>query len=409
MIVLDKSLFRFRYVFGLFFAVLLILFIRNLISYIQFPNTYLAGFLPGLRPDYFLQQLTGIEFLIIVFTFLTLLLVVVFIALSFWFDRKTDRQEKQKMNAENQVIPIIISYVYQDLLFISESLLKDRMYLKASIDDAKTREVFFVTIVHFQELVEEDISGRLRDLCIEIKAIKGIEYLLRSIKDGDAILGLRVVRTLNAKEFLPYVNHYIHSKNSILRIEAILTKLRITVETDPEELFSSHPNLSPMDINRLLPEFRNQVQTPEILKRFLESKNSRINALGVILLKSKLDVSLKKSIKKLLEKKDPFLRMVIWDYLTTVAEDSDEWFFTAHYWSESNANKIKILSVLGRFTPSDIWTNFLDKVIRKEESPFKVLALEAIFKQDIERFLYYMDQSDSPIEKAYDEVINLVN
>jgi hypothetical protein len=409
MIVRNKSLFRFRYLFGLLFAVLLFLFIRNLISYLQLPNTYLAGFLPGLHPDYFLNRLSGIEFLIIDFTLLTLLLVVAFIALSFWFDRKTDRQKNQKMNAENQVIPIIIGYVYQDLLFISETLLNDRMLLKKSIDDGKTREVFFVTIVHFQDLVDEDLSGRLKNLCMELNAIKGIEYLLRSIKDGDAILGLRVVRTLNAKEFLPYVNYYIHSKNSILRIEAILTKLRITVEADPEELFSSHSNLSSMDINRLLPELINQKQTPENLKHYIESSNSRINALGVILLKSKMDVSFKKSVKKLLEKKDPFLRMVIWDYLTTVAEDSDEWFFTAHYWSESNANKIKILSALARLTPSEIWTNFLDKVIRKEESPFKVLALEAIFKQDAERFLHYMEQSDSPIEKAYDEVINLVN
>src|SRR5665647_3930752 len=114
MIVRNKSLFRFRYMFGLLFTVLILLFIRNLILYLHVPNNYLGGFLPGLHPDYFLHRLTGIEFLIIDFTLLSFLLVFTFIALSFWFDRKTDRQKKLKIKTENQLIPIILGYVYQD-------------------------------------------------------------------------------------------------------------------------------------------------------------------------------------------------------------------------------------------------------------------------------------------------------
>src|SRR5665647_393011 len=114
MIVRNKSLFRFRYMFGLLFTVLILLFIRHLIIYLQVPNNYLGGFLPGLHPDYFLHRLTGIEFLIIDFTLLSFLLVFSFIALSFWFDLKTEQQKKQIINTENQVIPIIIGYVYQD-------------------------------------------------------------------------------------------------------------------------------------------------------------------------------------------------------------------------------------------------------------------------------------------------------
>lgn len=164
-----------------------------------------------------------------------------------------------------------------------------------------------------------------------------------------------------------------------------------------------------MDINRILPEFRNHIQTIENLKHYLESSNSRINAIGVILLKDREDVQLKKPIQKLLEKKDPFLRMVVWDYLTTLAQDTDVWFFTVFYWKESPINKNKMLSAIGLMKPSDIWTNFLDKVIRTEDAPFKVLALDALFKQDIEHFLFYMDEPDSMIEIAYNEVINFVN
>ncbi|MCX6307993.1 MAG: hypothetical protein NTY32_03860, partial [Bacteroidia bacterium] len=76
---------------------------------------------------------------------------------------------------------------------------------------------------------------------------------------------------------------------------------------------------------------------------------------------------------------------------------------------ERPINKNKMLSATGRMKPSDIWTNFLDKVIRNDEEPFKVLALDALFKQDIERFLFYMDEPDGSIEIAYNEVINLVS
>jgi len=347
--------------------------------------------------------------LIIDFTLLSFLLVFTFIGLSFWFDRKTERQKEEVIKTENQVIPIIIGYVYQDLLFIAESLKKDSIFLKDSLNSNKQLEVFFRTIVHFQNLIDEDLSNSLNNLCKEVGAIKRIEYFLRSIKDGDVALGLRVVRTLKANEFLPFVNHYIHSGNPILRIEAIQTKLSITEKTDPKDLFSTHSHLSSMDINRILPEFRNHTQTTENLKHYLESNNSRINAIGVILLKERKDLELKKSIQKLLEKKDPFLRMVIWDYLTTLAQDTDIWFFTVFYWKESPNNKIKMLSAMGRMQPSDIWTSFLDKVIRNEEESFKVLALDALFKQDIERFLFYVDQTDSTIKIAYNEVINFVS
>lgn len=409
MFVRYRNLFRYRYLFGLLFTFLTGLFIKNLVDYIQEPNHYLAAFLPGIRPDYLLTRLSGIEFLIIDFTLLSLLLVFSFIALSFWYDKKTAQQKKRKTETSNSVTPIIIGYVYQDLLFIKDSLIKDMDGLKKNLSDFKALEVFFITMVHFQELVSEDLSERLNKLCLELNVNKGTELFLRSIKDGDVILGLRVVRTLKSEELLPVVNHYVHSKNPILRIEAIMTKLSITMHTDPDELFSSHPHFSPMDINRILPLLRKQLNTLDNLRPFLESDHSRINAIGVILLKEKGDVKFKKLIMALLSKNDPYLRALTWEYMTALATKEDLPFIMDQYWKELPENKQKILASMSQYPPSKDLTHFLDSIVRQEETMYKVLALEALFNQNTDRFLHYLNDPDPLIERACDEVINLVN
>lgn len=409
MFVRYRNLFRYRYLFGLLFTFLTGLFIKNLVDYIQEPNHYLAAFLPGIRPDYLLTRLSGIEFLIIDFTLLSLLLVFSFIALSFWYDKKTAQQKKRKTETSNSVTPIIIGYVYQDLLFIKDSLIKDMDGLKKNLADFKALEVFFITMVHFQELVSEDLSERLNKLCLELNVNKGTELFLRSIKDGDVILGLRVVRTLKSVELLPVVNHYVHSKNPILRIEAIMTKLSITMHTDPDELFSSHPHFSPMDINRILPLLRKQLNTLDNLRPFLESDHSRINAIGVILLKEKGDLKFKKLIKALLSKNDPYLRALTWEYMTALGTKEDLPFLMDQYWKELPENKQKILASMSQYPPSKDLTHFLDSIVRQEETVYKVLALEALFNQNTDRFLHYLNDPDPLIERACDEVINLVN
>jgi len=405
----TNNIFRYRYVFGLFFAALVVLFVQNLVQYLQEPNKYLAAFLPGLHPDHFLHRLTGIEFLVIDFTILSFLLVFAFIALSFWYDRRTDRERKIVINTEILVIPIIIRHVYQDLLFVSDVLGKEKSHLKAQLKNRKTLEVFFITLVHFQDLVDEDLSERLQQLSLDMDVQKRIRYFLRSIKDSDVLLGLRVVRTLKAKEFLPDVNYYVQSRNAILRIDAMLTRLCITEQTDPEKLFFSHPYLSSLDINRILPELRKQLQKPEDLKPFLDSDNSRVNTLAIILLKERKDRSYLPQIKAMLQKPDAYLRSVIWDYLINIDDDAELYSYMALYWNETDKNKSKILSAMGRIKPNKIWTDFLDGVIRQEGASYRVQALEALFIQDAQHFVQYMDETDERIEKAYGEVINLVN
>jgi len=409
MLVRTRNLFRFRYLFGLLFAILTGLFISNLVTYFNEPSHYLAAFLPGIHPDYLLTRLSGIEFLIIDFTLLSLFLVLSFIALSFWYDRKTAKQKKHSSETANRVIPFIIGYVYQDLLFIKDSLIQDLDGFKKSLLDNKALEVFFITIVHFQELVREDMSDRLNKLCKELDVKRRIDFFLRSIKDGDALLGLRVVRTLKAEEFLPIVNHFVHSKNSVLRMEAIMTKLSITKQSDPEELFSSQTFFSQMDINRILPLLRKQDDTMDHLRKFLESDHSRINAIGVILLKEKQDTKFRRLILNLLTKNDSYLRSVTWEYLTSLLNVKDLPFILEAYWKESPENKQRILAAIGQYPPSEIWTNFLETVVRQEESAYKVLALEALFNQNTDCFLTYLNDSDPLIEQAFDEVINLVN
>lgn len=409
MLVRTKNSFRFRYLFGLLFGILAVLFVRHFIDYLTQPGTYLAGFLPGLRPDHFLQKLTGMEFLVIDFTLLSFLLVLLFISLSFWYDKRTEREHKVMNKTENIVIPIIIGHVYQDLLFISDSLVNDKKRLRTQFKNRKTLEVFFKTLVHFQHLIDEDLSKRFDALCVETGAKNHLDYLLHSVKDSDVILGLRVVATLKDETFLPEVNHYVRSDNATLRMDAILTRLCITKQTDPEALFSSHPFLSSMDINRVLPELRKQIKDKIDLKVFLESHNTRINALAVMLLKEMGDRSFRQQIVALRSKGDDYLQAVIWDYLIEMCDEKELMGMSEHYWEESLRNKTSYLAALGRMEPNASWRNFLDLVIQKEDPSLKVLAFEALFAKDTQHFVHYLDSSDQSIERACSEVINLVN
>jgi hypothetical protein len=409
MLIRYRNLFRYRYAFSLLLGTMVsLLFVQGL-HYLQHPKVYLHRVFPNLPANHFVFDISSVEFAILGFTLISFVLVLCFIILSILYDRFRAWEHKVYRSTENAVIPIIIGHVYQDLLFVPENQTDAFIQLRKDLRKKMTLEAFFKTIVHFQELVDEDMSERLQTLIEEAGVRHRISDYLRSIRDGEVYLGLKVVRAVRDKGFREEVLHYTKSHKPTVRMEAVLTLLSISEENDLRFIVGTQTFLSSFDINRMLPLLMRRTISQELFEEVLVLDNPRLTALGVLLLRERKDSSFKEAIKTLLPSKDTFLRNAAWDYFTTMANTGDVWFMSVRYHYEERRNKALILRTLARLEPNDITLRFLDKIIAKEPISLKVLALHVLFMQHAPRFLDYLNTQDPDIELAFNEVIHILN
>lgn len=404
-----RNIFRFRYLFAIIFAITAVLFVYQYFFHLKNSGSHLIFLFSEIHEKSLVQNLSPLEYLIIDLTLFSFFIVFLFVLFSIWYDYKTSKEKILQAQTRAQIIPIIINCVYSDLLFLKKTKGEDMILLKRLVSEKRTLEVYYRTIIHLQELVNDDLSGRLLELTNDIGANKKIDYFLHSIKDMDVLLGLRTVRTLRYPVYIPLVNKYLNNNNRKIRLESVLCLMSIPEYNYPPSILDYLPDLSISEINQIFNTFKIKQPDDEMVSYWLKSIESRNSVLAFMYLKETKNNAYKNQAMEFIKSHDFYIRTIAWDYYTSVAENIDLWPMFALYKHATSQKKMLSLEVLRKFEPDEMWRHFLEYVIKNDEPHLKVIALDILMKNDPERFLKYMTSRDENIQRAYREVINTFN
>lgn len=404
-----RNIFRFRYVFAVLFTVASILFVYQYLFHLKNSGSHLIFLFSEIHEKSLVQNLTPLEYMIIDLTLFSFFIVFLFVLFSIWYDYKTSKEKILQARTRAQIIPIIINCVYSDLLFLRKIKGEDMILLKKLVSQKRTLEVYYRTIIHLQELVDDDLSKRLLELSEEIGADKKIDYFLHSIKDIDVLLGLKAVKTLQDPAYLTLVNKYLNNNNRKIRLESVLCLMSIPENKYPASILDYLHDLSISEINQIFNTFKINKPDDEMVSYWLKSIESRNCVPAFMYLKEIRNKTYKNQAMEFIKSHDFYIRTIAWDYFTSVAEKIDLWPMFVIYKNATNQKKMLSLEVLRNFEPDEMWRHFLEYVIKNDEPHLKVIALDILMKNDPERFMKYMNTRDENIQRAYREVINIFN
>lgn len=404
-----RNIFRFRYLFVIIFAITAVLFVYQYFFHLKDSGSHLIFLFSEINEQSLVQNLSPLEYLIIDLTLFSFFIVFLFVLFSLWYDYKTSKEKILQARTRVQIIPIIINCVYSDLLFLRKAKGEEMVLLKKLVSQKRTLEVYYRTIIHLQELVDDDLSGRLLEISVDTGADKKINYFLHSIKDIDVLLGLKTVKTLRYTVYIPLVNKYLDNSNRKIRLESILCLMSIPEYRYSPSILDYLPDLSISEINQIFNTFKLRKPDDEIFSYWLKSIESRNSVLAFMYLKEVKNNAYKKQAIEFIKSHDFYIRTIAWDYYTSIAENVDLWPMFALYKHATSQKKMLSLKVLRNFEPDEMWRHFLEYVIKNDEPHLKVIALDILMKKDPERFLKYMNTRDENIQRAYREVINIFN
>ena len=404
-----RNIFRFRYFFLILFTLASILFINQYLFHLKNSGSHLAFLFSEIDEESIIQNLRPIEYFIIDLTLFSFFIVLLFVLFSFWYDYRTSKEKVLQTQTRSQIIPIIINCVYSDLLFLKKTKSEDIILLKKLVSQKRTLEVYYRTIIHLQELVDYDLSGKLLELSGDIGVVKKIDYFLHSIKDIDVLLGIKTVKILRCHTYIKLVNLYLTNSNRKIRLEAVLCLMNIPEYNYSPSILDNLPNLSISEINQIFKTFKHRTPEDETVLYWLKSIKSRNSVLAFMYLKETKNNTFKNQAIEFMKSSDFYIRTVAWDYYTSVAENIDLWPMFVIYKNATNQKKVLSLEVLRNFEPDEMWRHFLEYVIKNDEPQLKVIALDIMMKNNPEKFLQYRNTRDENILRAYREVINIFN
>ena len=349
-------------------------------------------------------------YIIICFTFSSILSVFIFVELSIYNSIQRERFNKLNLTYNRFFNYVLTNYFLNDIYKKKEFR---RFFFKRIKPFLKNRVQllsFFESYLKIQETLLIDLSYDFKLLVKYLKLTPKIESFLYNKNFDDKILAMKIISYLRLRTYNKQILKFAQSNNFALRTEAYASLIRL-METDEHllNLIGTKYNLSLLDVNIIVNAILKNNKMNINYNALIFSENINQTMIGLLLAKyryKKTTTNLK-LIKNYLGNSNLILNRIAWDTaLTIVPEDDMIDLIIAHFKNEIDDIKILILQK-SKNIASKRYIHFLQEIIQQQPLLIKIEALRIIFENDFDLLATFANSKDKEIEKAYNEVSSI--
>ncbi|HOT88884.1 MAG TPA: hypothetical protein PL028_05025, partial [Bacteroidales bacterium] len=265
-------------------------------------------------------------YIIICFTFSSILSVFIFVELSIYNSIQRERFNKLNLTYNRFFNYILTNYflsdIYKKKVFRRFFFKRIKPFLKNRIQLLS----FFESYLKIQETLSIDLSYDFKLLVKYLKLTHKIESFIYNKNFDDKILAMKIISYLRLKIYNKQILKFAQSKNFALRTEAYASLIRL-METDEYLMYliGTKYNLSLLDVNIIVNAILKNNKMNINYHALIFSENMNQIMIGLLLAKYryKKNTTNLKLIKNYLGNSNLILNRIAWDTALTIVPEDD--------------------------------------------------------------------------------------
>lgn len=351
-------------------------------------------------------------YLVICFTVLSFLLVVIFLVLNLYYSFVSKKKISLRLKYANTSAIFLSKLFLSDLYKTKEQkntyYRSNKQYLKSRLQLLS----FLDTFLKIQDLLDIDLSDDFISLVRYLNLQKRIEKLLFHREIDDRILAMRILSYLRVDTHNKQILKYAQSKNSALRVQAYVAIIQLVHSSRPiKDLVGEINNLSLLDINVLVNVLLKKDNNEIDYRVLLESKQARVNMLGLLLAKFKYINSRDNLplIIKYMHFDDEQVKHLAWSIMPTlIPKDEAISLILDEFEAQTDENKLSIVKNSYGIVNERL-LDYFNSVINKQTLLVKIEIVRIFYENDFNLLSYFENSADDEIIMAYNEISNIYN
>jgi len=388
------------------FFLLFILFLLSLVYFFKIPAIYNGEILIK-NPFYF--HTASLElwlYLLLYFIFIFLFNSIFLTLLTIFYKFQKLKSEKLLKEYEQLFVEKIINYLYSKSFGMQ---IEDELCI-TTLKRLRKKNTITILLdvlrrIHLQ--VIGDMRLTTNKMLSELELDKLVGIYLHSPYLKDKILALKIISDFQIEGYNAYILKLTLRKNYILRTEAFISLIKLSVYDNLAFLKNYKELVSRWDMNNILKVSKEYKKNNIDYLNLIQSDFPRVGALGLLLANKHKRIDLKEIIKQKIGSKDDTLNNEAYlAFLSMADQVSDFEFVMEKFDCENSKNKQAIITSFTKCPDKSLATNFLMNVVENESLLLKTNALKLLMKIDANRVQSYKFSTNPDVLKAHKHVVD---
>lgn len=273
----------------------------------------------------------------------------------------------------------------------------------------KRVKIILVEVLHrVHSQVVGDLRTDVNNLFKQLKLDRLMMAYLYSPYLSDKVLAIKTIADFQIHKKSNKLLKYTNSKNDILRAEAFISSIKLSMFDNITFKKRSRWNISKLDMNNIL-LVTNQFKNHNIdIKALISSEFPRVVAMGLLLANEHKKTELKELIKEKIGDSDPVVNQeAIQAFISMADRVSDYEFLLEGFDKHNQTNKMVIVLAFQKCPDIVMSKYFYTSIIDNEELMLKNEAMKRLLELDPNKCLLYKNSLDTSILKAYKQSIDI--
>lgn len=388
---------------------LLCLLSVSLIYFFRIPGIELGGIRIANGLYRFTAPLELKEYLILYFISVFFINGITLILLTILLHYLKEREERLQKKYEILFIDTIMDHLMANSF--EDYPLTRKLYivkLKRYLKENNTSLILLNVLRKIHSQVTGDLRLEINQMIIDLDFNKKITTYLRSPYLSDKILALKFISGFQLEGHTRQILKLTGSKNYVLRTEAFVSLIKLSVFEDLAFLKNHMRLVSFWDINAIVSITREFGKQKIDFESLILSASPRVSALGIVLASEYNRTEFKELIKSKLDSRDRILRNEAYQAFLSMADRTEDLEMVIGKFKGATT-KIKqiIIRSFVKCPDPELATSFLMGVVEKESLNLKTLAMKVLIEINPTKVQFFKSSKDEEIQKAHMEAVDL--
>lgn len=340
-----------------------------------------------------------VQTLIVIFS----LLIIIELILVIYVTTQRSSVDKKNQLLHEQILDVIFNFLIQDkeTRDINDFRKKAKPYLKSN----HAQRVFINQLRKIINLTR----GEIHDTCLSFYQVLHFDPLIKSHFHSpylrNKIFALKTAGDFQQTAYNNYLVHYMHSKNEMLKSEALQAYVKANSDDDLSFLSDYQEKISLGSINIIINETKERTNIN--FTGLLKSQNPLIRSMGLRLANLQNKEELKPVIVELMDDPDAMVKEEAYLAYMAFAKEKNDYLTLMYQFSGMTKNlQNKTLDLIIDHEEKENIYNFFEWIIENKPLEMKNRAMSKLLTMDIGLVLKYKNYPDENVRKAFRQLID---
>lgn len=340
-----------------------------------------------------------VQVLIVIFL---LLIVAEMISIILVTTRRSSAEKKNQLLHE-RIREVIFNYLIQDnkTRDINDFRIKAQPYLKSN----HAQRVFINELRKILILTK----GEVHETCMSLYDALHFDPLIKSHFHSpylrNKLFALKTAGDFQLTKYNRYLVCYMHSKNEMLRSEALQAYVKANSDNDLSFLSDYQEKISLWDFNIIINAAKDRTNIN--FSALLKSHNPLIKSLGLRLANLQKREELKPDFVELMSDADAMVKEEAYLAFMALAKEKNDYLTLMYQFGCMTKNlQNKAINLLNDFDDKDSLNDFLAWIIETKPLEMKTAAMSKLLTMDMNLVLKYKNHPDENVRKALRQLMD---